>query len=185
MAHTPTNRSAGLEYWLRHFGMPEENIEKCVTQIAQGYGACRYLEGVQIGAEAVNELAEQEHPSFPSNLDEAANHYEEAESWRFEALAHPIRNAFKAGAEWQKEHDHDFCLTCEKNRDVVFHKGMQYAIEQMKKDAIELPVKIDAGGYPYIQITGIEFFDYDKDEPTAKEGDIVKVLIIREDENEN
>jgi hypothetical protein len=55
---------------------------------------------------------------------------------------------------------------------------MQYAIEQMKKDAIELPVKIDAGGYPYIQITGIEFFDYDKDKPTAKEGDVVRILIL-------
>ena len=48
----------GLEYWLRYYGMPEENIEKCVTQIAEGYGACRYLDGVKDGAEAVNVLAE-------------------------------------------------------------------------------------------------------------------------------
>ena len=104
MTHTLTDRSVGLEYWLRHFGMPEENIEKCVTQIAQGYGACRYLEGVQHGAEAVNELAEQEHPSLPSNLDEAANNYSVDirlgyprvmdETDRF------IYNAFKSGAEW-------------------------------------------------------------------------------------
>lgn len=45
-----------LEYWLEHFGMPKENIENCADQIAQGYGAIRYLEGVQDGAEAVNEL---------------------------------------------------------------------------------------------------------------------------------
>ena len=32
-----------LEYWLEHFGMPKENIDNCITQIAQGYGACRYL----------------------------------------------------------------------------------------------------------------------------------------------
>ena len=51
-----------LEHWLAFFGCPEENIEKCATQIAQGYGAIRYLEGVQHGAEAVNELAKQEQP---------------------------------------------------------------------------------------------------------------------------
>ena len=51
-----------LEHWLAFFGCPEENIEKCATQISQGYGAIRYLEGVQRGAEAVNELAQQEQP---------------------------------------------------------------------------------------------------------------------------
>ena len=51
-----------LEYWLEHFGMPKENIDNCITQIAQGYGACRYLEGIQHGAEAVNELAKQVQP---------------------------------------------------------------------------------------------------------------------------
>lgn len=116
---------------------------------------------------------------LPSDLDEAA---EEFATTHFKDGRHIIDAdrmfGFKAGAEWQKEHDHDFCLTCEKNRDVVFHKGMQYAIEQAKKDAIELPVKIDAGGYPYIQITGIEFFDYEKDKPTKKEGDIVQILIL-------
>lgn len=49
-----------LEHWLAFFGCPEENIEKCATQIAQGYGAIRYLEGIRHGAEAVNELAQQE-----------------------------------------------------------------------------------------------------------------------------
>lgn len=130
-------------------------------------------------------------PSLPSNLDEAARRYaiplymKDIDESHFDEYPYSKESetAFKAGAEWQKEHDHDFCLTCEKNLDVVFHKGMQYAIEQMKKDAIELPVKIDAGGYPYIQITGIEFFDYEKDKPTAKEGDVIKIIIIHEDEN--
>lgn len=49
--------SNDIGHWLRAFGMPEENIEGCITQIAQGYGACRYLEGVQHGAEASVELA--------------------------------------------------------------------------------------------------------------------------------
>lgn len=33
--------------------------------------------------------------------------------------------------EWQKEQDHDACRTCEKSRDAVFYKGMEYAKEQM------------------------------------------------------
>lgn len=64
-------QSSHLEHWLAFFGCPEENIEKCATQIAQGYGAIRYLEGVQRGAEAVNELAQQEQPevNFEKELD--------------------------------------------------------------------------------------------------------------------
>lgn len=42
-----------LRQWLRHYGMPEENIDNCITQIVQGYGACRYLDGVAAGADAV------------------------------------------------------------------------------------------------------------------------------------
>ncbi len=38
-----TKEQSSLEYWLAFFGCPEENIEKCATQIAQGYGAIRYL----------------------------------------------------------------------------------------------------------------------------------------------
>lgn len=38
---------------LRYYGMPEENIDMAINQIAHGYGACRYLEGVAAGAEAV------------------------------------------------------------------------------------------------------------------------------------
>ena len=39
---------------LRFYGMPEENIDMAINQIAQGYGACRFLEGVKAGAEAVS-----------------------------------------------------------------------------------------------------------------------------------
>ena len=40
---------------LRYYGMPEENIDMAINQIAQGYGACRYLDGVKAGAEAVRD----------------------------------------------------------------------------------------------------------------------------------
>lgn len=41
---------------LAHYGMPEENIEAAAEQIAETYGACRYLDGVKAGADAVIEL---------------------------------------------------------------------------------------------------------------------------------
>lgn len=42
---------------LGYYGMPEENIDLAIEQIAETYGASRYLEGVSDGAEAVNDLA--------------------------------------------------------------------------------------------------------------------------------
>lgn len=59
------------------------------------------------------------------------------------------RQAFKAGANWQKE--------------------------QMMSNAIDVGVKVDAGGYPYIP--QIELYDYDKDVPLAKAGEKVKVML--------
>ena len=44
---------------LAYYGMPEENIENAAEQIAETYGASRYLDGVKAGAEAVKELGEQ------------------------------------------------------------------------------------------------------------------------------
>ena len=46
-------REKSLTDILRYYGMPEENIDMAINQIAQGYGACRYLDGVKDGAEAV------------------------------------------------------------------------------------------------------------------------------------
>ena len=48
-----------LSYWLRFYGMPEENIEAAVLMIQQGYGASRYLDGVADGAQAVTYLAKE------------------------------------------------------------------------------------------------------------------------------
>ena len=49
----------------------------------------------------------------------------------------------------------------------------------MLAKAVDAVVKIDAGGYPYVDST-IELYDYDKDIPLAKRGDKVKILVIRE-----
>lgn len=45
-------------------------------------------------------------------------------------------------------------------------------------DAIEREVKVDAGGYPFIETT--ELYDYDNDKPLAKAGDKVKVVFIKD-----
>jgi hypothetical protein len=53
-----------LHLILAYYGMPEENIESAITQIAQGYGASRYLEGVKSGAEAVSEPEKKDGVRF-------------------------------------------------------------------------------------------------------------------------
>lgn len=58
MNTTPDNTTV-LEKILAYYGMPQENISNAVEQIAETYGACRFLHGVQLGAEAVNELGEE------------------------------------------------------------------------------------------------------------------------------
>jgi hypothetical protein len=56
---------------------------------------------------------------------------------------------------------------------------MKLREQQMMAKAVDGVVKIDAGGYPYIP--QIELYDYDKDIPLAKEGEKVKVIVIKED----
>lgn len=63
----------------------------------------------------------------------------------------------------------------------VAHKdGAKWQKEQMMKDAVEVKVKVDAGGYPYVDRV-IELYDYEKDIPLAKKGDKYKVILIKED----
>lgn len=85
-----------------------------------------------------------------NDLEEAAKNYEEDAIFY---AARRISDFFKAGAEWQKE--------------------------RILNNAIEREVKVDAGGYPYIDVT--ELYDYDKDKPLVKEGDKVKLIIIIEE----
>lgn len=47
-----------LEEILGFYGMPKYNIKAAAEQIAETYGACRYLDGVKAGAEAVKEQKE-------------------------------------------------------------------------------------------------------------------------------
>lgn len=113
---------------------------------------------------------------------------------------------FIAGAKWQREQLRDLCYQCEKNYDTVFYKGEQHAIKMMEKEnketielaedhamfagmvkkeeemrekALELTVYLDDDGYPCIP--EIVLFDFDKNQPTAKEGDKKKVYIFKDE----
>ena len=61
----------------------------------------------------------------------------------------------------------------------VAHKdGAQWQIEKLMAKAIDIEVKVDAGGYPYIP--QMELYNYEKDISFAKEGDKYKVILIKE-----
>ena len=84
-----------------------------------------------------------------------------------------LAEAFQAGKEWKEEQ----CKGCFV-RGEVFRQGMLHYHEQMLEVGIDCEVKIDAGGYPYIERT-IELYDYEKDEPLAKKGDKYKLVLLK------
>ena len=115
-----------------------------------------------------------------------------------------VKNTFIAGAKWQEQQfekerlKHCDALTKEQaqiesdfvtqhikenNRTPTFIDAIEYGMkkqkEQMMAKAIDVEVHVDAGGYSYIP--QIELYDYDKDVPLAKEGDNVKVIVIKEE----
>lgn len=65
----------------------------------------------------------------------------------------------------------------------LFIAGAEWKEQQMLEDGIDCEVKIDAGGYPYIERT-IELYDYEKDEPLAKKGDKYKLVLLKVTEDE-
>ena len=60
----------------------------------------------------------------------------------------------------------------------AFRAGYNKCRQEMMNSAIEREVKVDAGGYPYIEAT--ELYDYDNDKPLAKAGDKVNVVFIKD-----
>lgn len=60
----------------------------------------------------------------------------------------------------------------------AFRAGYNKCRQEMMNSAIEREVKVDAGGYPFIDAT--ELYDYNNDKPLAKAGDKVKVLIVKD-----
>ena len=110
----------------------------------------------------IDSLQQEQQEEPDKDLEEAAEEYVKKylpEGWI-------VRPAFIAGAQWQAEQD---------DRDVVFWKGMQYAIAGMKEDAVE-GVIIDSGfddGTAFVTMN-IPDRRYDR-------GDKVKLIIIKDD----
>ena len=116
-----------------------------------------YHEGKLVG----QYVEPKEEKKLSESLDEVAKQYAEKHGFRIpydgsnnfydDVDVKASLDGFKAGAKWQAE--------------------------QMKKEATEVTVYEDAGGYPQIPI--IELYDYDNDKPLAKKGDKVKVYIFK------
>lgn len=128
--------------------------KRAVHKIVSMDNSAYYFENggkVEIINQELWELAEE---PASKDLEEVATKYGTDE---FPSLCsgckHIPIDAFKDGAKWQKE--------------------------QMMANAVEVTVRIDAGGYPYTP--EIELYDYDKDVPLAKKGDKYKVVLIKED----
>lgn len=70
----------------------------------------------------------QEQPSLPSNLDEAEFEYAQSldEMPANQEEEEMIYNAFKAGAEWQKEQD-------DKLVDIIYQQGIEKGRDEMRE----------------------------------------------------
>ena len=131
--------------------MTNKEAIKYLQQLYPNSGHC-WLDEQRIEAIGMAIKALQEELS--ENLEEAANFYADTHTEWFDADNNPhVSPAFKAGVKWYKE--------------------------QMMSKAIDVEVKVDAGGYPYIP--QMELYDYDKDVPLAKAGDRYKVVLIKEE----
>lgn len=137
----------------RKITMNKKEAIKYLQQLYPNGGHC-WLDEQRIEAIGMAVKALQEEP-VSEDLEKAAEDYLK-KNWDVDNIYEEddldIRKTFKAGAIWQRE--------------------------QMMAKAVEREVKVDAGGYPYIDAT--ELYDYVDEEPLAKAGDKVKVLIIIE-----
>ena len=147
------------------------------------------------GEEPVSEdLEEASKEWLIPQLDKSYTNYGEAkmmELTHFDGYA--MLDAIEFGANWQKTKDEsitedlgEYINELSKQfPEVSFAKLSRIAVrvtkrhrEQMMAKAIDVEVKVDAGGYPYIP--QMELYDYDKDVPLAKAGDRYKVILIKE-----
>lgn len=111
----------------------------------------------------------QEEP-VSEGLEEAAYHN------CIDRLSKESIEDFKACAKWQKSEDAKLIINA---KDDGYRLGLATMKQQIMKDATEVTVHVDAGGYPYIP--QMELYDYDNDVPLAKEGDKYKVVLIKEE----
>ena len=127
----------------------------------------------------------KEEPVSEASLEEAAEMFidsliptevDTVTPFAAEYVIELLNRAIKFGANWQKSKYAKLIINA---KDDGYRLGLATMKQQMLAKAVDAVVKIDAGGYPYVDRT-IELYDYDKDIPLAKRGDKVKVLVIKE-----
>lgn len=111
-------------------------------------------------ARIVDFVSENYKPSLPEGLEEAAKEY--ATKWHKRPDGSEWKSIYPAGT----------------TRDFI--TGAEWMKAKMLEDAIDIEVKEDAGGYPYIVAT--ELYDYENDKTLAKAGDKVRIVFLKEEE---
>lgn len=145
---------------------------------------------------------DEEKSEIPNDIEEAAKEYTDGKSWAKENYLTPyIREAFIAGSEWRYQKDRaEFAKLkaktwCEgfdackeqmeerwlKDRDGCFWDG----VEEGKKAMREQMLKEARNHFVYNILSGndmkkmIELYN---DEVSCKPGDVVRIIIVKEDE---
>ena len=137
-----------------------DNLEEAAEQYAipfndTTYGVEYSFKGFKAGAKWCAEHFRDITKMVSEGLEEAAKEYDEAESWRYEALKYPRREAFEVGANWQKR--------------------------QMLKNAVEGEVCILPGHVAYVEEKDNESLkQYLLDH--FKTGNKVRIIIVKEEE---
>jgi len=138
----------------------EESLAKSRKQMEENPKECMYArdnytdEDRKVLCEGCEEKCKFNKKEEPvsEDLEKAAASYEE-KMWK---IGHPedtynssdIIKAVKYGANWQKQQDQSIIELAE---DHAMLAGMEKMKEQLMAKAVDAVVKVDAGGYPYIE----------------------------------
>lgn len=111
-------------------------------------------------------------PSLPESLEEAAEEFypDFSNSIASKAAVNSMRDAFKAGAEWQKVQDQK---TIELAEDHAMLAGMNMMEQQMMEKAYDTVMQLDELDDLVPTFEDMQKFGF-------KEGDKVKVIILKE-----
>ena len=145
--------------------MTDDRLAKVITEIKRLKEIAEYnlshskmdrgawMQQASVCTKLLSFIDSMQKEPLSENLEEAIRKYEQRlEKENPATEAYDFASAIRFGANWQKE--------------------------QMMAKAVDIEVKVDAGGYPYIP--QMELYDYDKDIPLAKKGDKYKVILIKE-----
>ena len=158
--------------------MTREEAIQYLQQLYPNGGHC-WLDEQRIEAIGMAVKALQEESVSEQNL---SNVERIRKNWKEEPISEDLEEACEQLSEDARKHKAEtsspFFSQTDYKQGVM--DGAKWQKKQMMKDAIERVVKVDAGGYPYIDGT-IELYDYSEDKPLAKAGDKVKIIIVKED----